>query len=51
VHQVLRRAISRCDELQLRVRGARRTGLRDARTMLVKLVGLLGANRVTSIKL
>ena len=51
VHQVLRRAIGRCDELQLRARGARRTGMRDARTMLVKLVGLLAANRVTSIKL
>ena len=51
VHQVLRRAIGRCDELQLRARGARRTGMRDARTMLVKLVGLVAANRVTSIKL
>ena len=51
VHQVLRRAIGRCDELDLHSRGSHRAGLREARGMLGRLVGLLSSNRVTSIKL
>jgi hypothetical protein len=42
VYQILRHAIARSNELDLRVRGSRREALRHARWMLIRLVQLYG---------